>query len=1109
MDKKINIPHILKGKHHKTEYYLYKQIIFILFFFFFQNCISLSQSKKTDVNIFNYYSEISLVIRGSGNQNLTSDEFIYEPSDIILNNKSIKNKCKRECELNEEENYITLIFNQSLDTFENMFKNIHNINSINLSNFDTSKIVNMSSMFYNCSNLEKITFGNINTSLVQDMSYLFYLCSGLTYIDLSNFDTSSVTNMGMMFAACESLISIDVSMFNTSNVLYMRSMFNRCKTLISIDISRFDTSKVTSMALLFYNCKNLTMVNLGNINTSCVEDMQKMFYLCGNIKSIDISKFDTSKVTNIAYMFYNCTNLESVNFGNINTSSVMDIKCLFYHCHNITSIDLSNFDTSSVIDMRNSFFHCYKLKSIIFSNKFNTSKLVSTYSMFSHCKELISLDLSSFDITKVTCMDYMFNNCYNLKFLNLSHFAPSNITSMQLTFKNCSGLIYLNLKSFETNSKTNILQTLELVPNNVKFCIENEATQNYLLQNEKFSNCSDICFNDNIKIDILNNICIESCISKGYNYEYNNICYNACPENTFTSIDNPNICYDKTPEGYYFDSQDNNFKKCFSSCKYCYGPGEENNHNCIECSLGKIFLNDSNQETNCYEKCDYYYYFDDFNNYICLEERNCPQNYSKLIKEKNKCIDDCNKDNIYIYEYNNICYKEIQVEFIETTNIENNKLFSDYGLEVLKEDLNMKNYKELITNGDVIEKIVNGESGIIKKENNITYQIIAIQEQEKYSDDNISNINIGICEDILRSEYNINKSFPLILYKVDYYPPDTLMPIVGYEIYHPISKEKLNLNLCQNVSIKINIPASIDENKLFKYEPKSKFYSDNCFSYTTEDGTDIILNDRKKEFKDKNLSLCEDKCEYIGYNEVHKQSSCECVIKNEMALVSQLMDNSNKLSNNIFENDTNSNNGVSNMKSIKCMNELFSKDGLKNNISSYLLIFFITYFLLSIVLFIKCGYPILESQIKEIINSKKDKKNNKEQTDKKNIRRKSKIKKIVNFPPKNKGKKIKNFLKVPNLNNQNKNDKSSRININLKNKDNLLKPGKSTIKRKKKKLKCKANNILKTNIPQNNNSDCDTNIKINFNDFELNTLNLADAINYDKRTFLDYYFSLI
>ena len=228
-----------------------------------------------------------------------------------------------------------------------------------------------------------------------------------------------------------------------------------------------------------------------------------------------------------------------------------------------------------------------------------------------------------------------------------------------------------------------------------------------------------------------------------------------------------------------------------------------------------------------------------------------------------------------------------------------------------------------------------------------------------------------------------------------------------------------------------------------------------------------------------------------------------------MALVSQLMDNSNKLSNNIFENDTNSNNGVSNMESIKCMNQLFSKDGLKNNISSYLLIFFMTYFLLSIILFIKCGYRILENQIREIIDSKKDKKNNNEQTVKKNMRRKSKIKKIINFPPKNKGKKIINLLNAPNLNIQNKNEKSSRIHLNLKNNDNLLKIGKSNKKKKKKKLKCKTNNILKTNTPQNNNSDCSTDIKINFNDFELNTLNLAEAIIYDKRTFLEYYFSLI
>ena len=72
---------------------------------------------------------------------------------------------------------------------------------------------------------------------------------------------------------------------------------------------------------------------------------------------------------------------------------------------------------------------------------------------------------------------------------------------------------------------------------------------------------------------------------------------------------------------------------------------------------GFISLNDINN-TNCYENCSYYYYFNELKEYICTDNDTCPVNNNKLIKEKKKCIDKCSKDNIYIYEYNNICYKQ-------------------------------------------------------------------------------------------------------------------------------------------------------------------------------------------------------------------------------------------------------------------------------------------------------------------------------------------------------------------------------------------------------------------------------------------------------------------
>ena len=101
-------------------------------------------------------------------------------------------------------------------------------------------------------------------------------------------------------------------------------------------------------------------------------------------------------------------------------------------------------------------------------------------------------------------------------------------------------------------------------------------------------------------------------------------------------------------------------------------------------------------------------------------------------------------------------------------------------------------------------------------------------------------------------------------------------------------KTKLDLKYCEEILIKLNIPVSIDETKLFKYDPNSGFYTDNCFPYTTENGTDIILNDRKQEFVDNNLSLCENNCNYTGYDQDIKKSSCDCFIKNKMELISDI-----------------------------------------------------------------------------------------------------------------------------------------------------------------------------------------------------------------------------
>ena len=318
-------------------------------------------------------------------------------------------------------------------------------------------------------------------------------------------------------------------------------------------------------------------------------------------------------------------------------------------------------------------------------------------------------------------------------------------------------------------------------------------------------------------------------------------------------------------------------------------------------------------------------------------------------------------------------------------------------------------------NGDMdelLENITKNNKDFIQKdEENTTFQITTTDNQKNYKNNNISRINFGTCEDKLKKIYNINETLPLIIFKIDYYSSDLLIPIIGYEVYHPINKSKLDLSYCEDILVELNIPVSIDENNLFKYNPESDYYNDNCLAFTSDRGTDIILKDRQQEFKDNNLSLCEKKCDYLGYNKSKKQSICNCTIKNKIDLISEVINNPDKLPDNFNTSDSISSNA--NIIIMKCAKTLFTKDGLKNNISSYILMFIIMFFLFSITFFIKCGYHFLLNEIEQIVKNKNKKEKNKNNNNKNKItnrtntnqsNKKNKKKIQKNFPPQKKKK---------------------------------------------------------------------------------------------------------
>ncbi len=189
--------------------------------------------------------------------------------------------------------------------------------------------------FYLADNLTTLDLSNFDTSQVTDMSYMFYWMSRLTALDVSNFDTSKATNMNKMFSRTDKLITLDLSNFDTSQVTDMSYMFDDADNLTTLDLSNFNTSKVTNMDSMFFT-SGLTSLNLSSFNTSKVTDMSYMFYDMRNLTSLDLSNFDTSKVTNMNYMFYlddeniSKDKLEKIYVNNdFNTAKLTDFSGMF------------------------------------------------------------------------------------------------------------------------------------------------------------------------------------------------------------------------------------------------------------------------------------------------------------------------------------------------------------------------------------------------------------------------------------------------------------------------------------------------------------------------------------------------------------------------------------------------------------------------------------------------------------------------------------------------------------------------------------------------------------------------------------------------------------
>ena len=469
-------------------------------------------------------------------------------------------------------------------------------------------------------------------------------------------------------------------------------------------------------------------------------------------------------------------------------------------------------------------------------------------------------------------------------------------------------------------------------------------------------------------------------------------------------------------------------------------------------------------------------------------------------------------------------------------------LFDNIGIDEVFNEI-IKDIEEQLQKGyldDLIENtLIKDKKDLIISSNNTIVQITSSLNQNTKLYSNVSTIRLNKCEDILKYNYNISSNDSIIIFKIEYYIEGQITPYIIYEVFHPETKEQLNLELCKNTSISILHPAVIDISNLDIYNISSDYYNDRCYSSSSNNSTDKTLDVRQEEYSKLNLSLCESNCEYNGYDTKRKKVICECEINLDFDIdVIKDMDFDEKKFWNNFKNLKN----YINLYVLECYYILFTYKGFQNNLGSAILIPIIIYYFLSINYFVMRGYKIFKTNIKkklrkffENMEKNKDDKsndninenlrqeifnknsnNNNENNDYLDIEKiKNKLSSQISilYPPK---KKIKIKIKVK---------KKIKKTIYSKNIDFSTSKSANSFYLKNKNFSHRSKTVQLSNgliLNSNNESPIKmtiNNIKIkenednieyiDYNDYELNWLKFENSIKYDKRTYCQYYVSLL
>ena len=556
------------------------------------------------------------------------------------------------------------------------------------------------------------------------------------------------------------------------------------------------------------------------------------------------------------------------------------------------------------------------------------------------------------------------------------------------------------------------------------------------------------------------------------------------------------------------------FNLCYETCKTCKNVGDPENHNCETCDVEHQFVPAKNSPNNCFTQCKYYYYITYFGNYKCTNYPQCPEEAQIFIKDKNKCIDSCLKDDDYKYQHKGNCLK----------NCPEGTIVGDDGICVNPENIcqikeNVLEVQDINDNQIIQNKIMDyirefEGTDIISTYTNNDYTLIIFKNSSCVSelDIKISGIYFGECYNKVKENYNFDDE--LIIAILENYKTNRNNPYISFGLFNPKSGEKIEIkNICTDsdntVVLNKDILSSLDGNNtnydvmielldqnINIFNISDDFFTDLCFYFRSPTKKDIPVKDRLTEFYP-NISLCDSECKMTGINYTTKNAICDCpfndILNNNIINTEGLDDTVGNVKQ-IINN--------SNIEVLKCLLKALRK--INQSTGAIIIIILGGCTTIFVALFYIFQFPQMKIYIFEFTNDFISLLNDK-------------IKVIRHAPPK----KIKKIEKQENSDISEKNSKRRKPKKSFRN-NNFVEKGNSIIYSSKSNDKFyKGNNAAKfyTEFGENDNINNlsggggDENTKINFFREYLSKpvekMSFDYAYKYDKRSFCELYYYTI